>query len=1245
MSAGVIASGPITYQWQFNGANISGATNLSLTLANIIATNSGGYSVNVTTPNGNLSSTSAVLTVVIEPDFMWVKHLGGTNNDECLAVAADASGNTYAAGYFSGTTDFGGTNLTSNGGEDGFVAKFDAAQSLVWLRQLGGTNNDRANSLALDNAGNVIVAGQFSDTVDFGGANLTSFGSNDVFLAKFDGAGALLWARQAGSTNADVANSLAVSTNGDIALIGSFQRIATFDGITLTNKNLANASNGDAFVARYSAAGELLWAKSAGGTGEDRARSVAFDRSGNILIAGGFNSSIAFDTVTLSSVRKSFEIFVAKYGATGNVVWARSPGTAVTDTSTFAYDDEATAVATDRDGNYFLAGYFQAIGIFGPNIVASASTNAPDLFLTKYDDAGNVLWVRTAGGVATDSALALTTDNSGNALLAGSFNGPAQFGSQTLTGIGGADAFAAMFDATGNLLKLRKLGGTGDDTAQAATCDGRGNLVLGGYHTGPSVVGATPLPGSGLRDAFVAKLSLYNPDLAPLITTQPMKQTVGYGKTLDLGVGVTSGSPPAYQWLFNNAVLTGATNGTLRILNFQYAAVGDYSVIISNAFGTVMSSIATVTVEIFPEFPWLRRAGGTGDDQAVALALDAQTNLYMAGYFTGTATFTNGFFGTNISLVSTGLTDIFLAKYNTAGQILWARRAGGSLADSPRALAVDSAGNIFLAGSFQSATATFGSFSIINSNSNTQEIFVSKFDSQGNVLWVKAAGAGSLGANDAAHAIATDAAGNAYVTGGCGYLANFGSLRLTNAFIESASFTSNFFIAKFDSAGEVVWAKTGVSTASYLGNGIAVDANTNIIVMGNFLGAANFGNGYLTNNNIAATGGSESSVFLAKYDRNGNLIWAKKGIGGAAGIGQAVRTDDAGNIYGTSYRLAFGVTALVLTKYDSNGFVTWTRGVSQGNGQLQGSSLALDVDGNILMAGGVTGGLAFEGTSLSACGFVSKHRPDGVPMWVMRAGGWCYGVVPDATGGAYLAGRYAGTGLFGPNQTNFLNGFGGNDIFLVKLGVKSPTVTPQAFVKTIATDAGTTLQVTTTGTGPFAYQWRFNGTNIFGATGSTYLLSGVKWTNAGLYSVVVSNTAGRFVSAPAAVNVSPKLYSEPSGNDVKLTWDGLFTLQSATNPAGPFADIPGVVSPHFYLTSNGPLRFFRLKSEPFALAISNQPGAGMTLSGAGISGYNFILLGSTNLINWSPVATNISPISFTETNALPMRFYRAVMAQ
>ncbi|TAL01531.1 MAG: hypothetical protein EPO07_08215, partial [Verrucomicrobia bacterium] len=421
LTVGVLAPGPITWQWRFNGAIIPGATSLSLLLSNVTAAQSGDYSVDVTTPNGNLFSTPATLTVAVEPDFLWTKHFGGAGNDECLAVAADAVGNTYAAGYFSGTADFGGTNLVSNGGEDCFVAKFDSLQNLVWLRQIGGTNDDRATALALDGSGNLIVAGYFTGAPDFGGTNLTSAGGSDIFLAKYDGTGNLLWARQAGGVSLDTARSAAVYTNGDIAIAGAFQIIAQFESVALTNRSYQGIlGSSDIFVARYNSAGQLLWAKGAGSTSPDQARGVAFDRAGNVFITGSFSGNIIFDAITLTTVRKGLDIFFAKYDAAGNAVWARTPASASSDTTILQYDDEGASVTTDDAGNAFFAGYFQGLGLFGSNYVASAASNAPDLFLTKYDGNGNILWVRTAGGAAADSGNALASDAVGNVFLAGS---------------------------------------------------------------------------------------------------------------------------------------------------------------------------------------------------------------------------------------------------------------------------------------------------------------------------------------------------------------------------------------------------------------------------------------------------------------------------------------------------------------------------------------------------------------------------------------------------------------------------------------------------------------------------------------------------------------------------------------------------------------------------------------------------------------------------------------------------------
>jgi len=201
--------------------------------------------------------------------------------------------------------------------------------------------------------------------------------------------------------------------------------------------------------------------------------------------------------------------------------------------------------------------------------------------------------------------------------------------------------------------------------------------------------------------------------------------------------------------------------------------------------------------------------------------------------------------------------------------------------------------------------------------------------------------------------------------------------------------------------------------------------------------------------------------------------------------------------------------------------------------------------------------------------------------------------------------------------------------------------------QTVGAGGGMQLSVTAASLQPLSYQWRLNGSNIAAATNSALVLNTAQWTDAGLYSVVVSNSVGSVTSSPAIVNVAPKIFAQPSGSGLLLTWSGSFVLQSATNPFGPYTDQTGALSPYLQDTSAGGPQFFRLRSQPFSLTLAPQTNGGVTIAGAGISGFNFYILASTNLIDWSRVSTNPSPFSFTDTNTtlFPCRFYRSVLAR
>jgi len=132
-------------------------------------------------------------------NFLWVEQAGGTDIDIGRAIATDGSGNSIVTGEFSGTATFGDTTLTSDGSNDIFIAKYDGDGNFLWVEQAGGTDIDIGRAIATDGSGNSIVTGEFRGTATFGDTTLTSVGSSfDIFIAKYDGDGNFLWVVQAG---------------------------------------------------------------------------------------------------------------------------------------------------------------------------------------------------------------------------------------------------------------------------------------------------------------------------------------------------------------------------------------------------------------------------------------------------------------------------------------------------------------------------------------------------------------------------------------------------------------------------------------------------------------------------------------------------------------------------------------------------------------------------------------------------------------------------------------------------------------------------------------------------------------------------------------------------------------------------------------------------------------------------------------------------------------------------------------
>ena len=170
---------------------------------------------------------------------LWSKRFGGSGNDTGMAVSTDPAGNVTIAGSFEGTVDFGGGPLTSSGQRDVFVAKFSATGTHLWSKKFGSTGDEVGYGVALDSAGDAVVSGKFQGSVSFGGTALTSAGGDDIFLVKLAGAtGNHVWSKSFGNTSGDQSLAVAVDASRNIVITGYFTGSVNFGGTLLSGSGL-----------------------------------------------------------------------------------------------------------------------------------------------------------------------------------------------------------------------------------------------------------------------------------------------------------------------------------------------------------------------------------------------------------------------------------------------------------------------------------------------------------------------------------------------------------------------------------------------------------------------------------------------------------------------------------------------------------------------------------------------------------------------------------------------------------------------------------------------------------------------------------------------------------------------------------------------------------------------------------------------------------------------------------------------
>lgn len=513
----VLGDAPFTYQWRLNGTNIPGATGASYTVGAATPSHQGLYSVVVGNALGSDTSRPARLTVLpLSVVVPWAAAGGGPGADVGNAIAVDAAGNSVVAGYFTGTATFGTNTLTSAGQTDIFLARYNAAGQVLWARRAGGPGFDAAKGVAVDASGNIYVTGAYEGVADFGPNSLTNTtptSYSDIFLARYDAAGNSVWARSAGVEFAHDEATAVAVDGAGNVLVAGRSVLETFAGAPVANA-------GRVLVAKFTSAGAEVWAWKAGsysGGNLDIATGVACDGAGNVLVTGTFHSPLAaFGGGTFTN-RGNADIFLVKLDPAGALQWARQAGG--------AGEDIASSVALAADGSAYVAGATGGAASFSGTNVTSLAGAFTDGFVAKYAGDGSVTWVRQFGGAGVAAARGVAVDAAGTVHLTGYFSGAATFGTNTLNGIiGSYDAFLARLDAAGNVAFAQQAGGAdlSGDFGLAVGVDGAGNSVITGYFSGTSAVGGGTLTSRGGEDVLLTRFNQFVGGGVPALGFQRM---------------------------------------------------------------------------------------------------------------------------------------------------------------------------------------------------------------------------------------------------------------------------------------------------------------------------------------------------------------------------------------------------------------------------------------------------------------------------------------------------------------------------------------------------------------------------------------------------------------------------------------------------------------------------------------------------------------------------------------------------
>jgi hypothetical protein len=393
----------------------------------------------------------------------WVAVQGENSEDINNSIDVDVYGQVYAVGQFRDSLN----SLYAYGSSDVVVCKFSSSGVLLWSLQMGGVADDLGNDIELDNHGNLYITGHFRNTFYYGSDSSLSSGNTDVFVAKIDTSGLLLWVKRWGNSGFETADALSCDLQGNVFVGGTFEDSLSVDGNVFNS--YGNLNN---FIVKLDANAGFIWANSVSTPVFNNIQSLATDDSSNLYI-GGFFRDVLYSTAGQMLSNGGKDAFLLKFDVNGTLVWQKKYGGSL--------DDFGYSVHVDSSLVY-LTGVFQDSAFF--DTLSMFSAGEYDVFLAQCNLSGIVNWVEQIAGADDSKAYDIETFSDGNVCIAGSFegkiwNGTDSIGSRNPKHVP-SDVFFAEYDINGNFLTLQNIWGGMSDRATGLAIDSN-FIYLGGY--------------------------------------------------------------------------------------------------------------------------------------------------------------------------------------------------------------------------------------------------------------------------------------------------------------------------------------------------------------------------------------------------------------------------------------------------------------------------------------------------------------------------------------------------------------------------------------------------------------------------------------------------------------------------------------------------------------------------------------------------------------------------------------------